>query len=397
MSRLRPLRLFVVAEAQRSGAPIALLRAMTWLVDQGAVEPYFVMRAPGDLLSEFEALGPVRVVPRRREVRLASAARSLHLEAPYGTAKAAGLGGALRRMARAWKTDLVYVNTIVHADTVALLAPLRLPIVCHVHELARMIDRHVSADERAQLISQVTTWLAVSPAVVAALSGLGVPEASIELVPGIVPLPDLPLPDGRAARARMLGGRPAESAVVAACGSANWNKGADLFVPLAVALDGQRARDGAKRPVVACWIGTDEREPDGRLMFEDARASGLGDMLRLLPPGPDASEMLGAADVFASTSREDSNPLTVLEAAAAARPVVCFEGSGGANDLVGAGGGIAVPYLDIGALAAAARSLVEDPDLAARLGARARAYVESHSAAEIVGAHLRDVLRAASA
>lgn len=396
MSRVRPLRLLVVADAQRSGAPIALLRAMTWLVDQGAIEPFFVMRAPGELLGDFESLGPVRVVPRQREVRLASAARTLHMEAPYSTAKRAGLGAALRRMARAWNTDLVYVNTIVHADTVALLAPLGLPIVCHVHEMARMIDRHVTRDEQAELISHVSTWLAVSPAVATALSGLGVPEEAIELVPGIAPLPGLPLADGDAMRARMAGSRLADSAVVVACGSANWNKGADLFVPLAVALNGHSGPDRTKRPLVSCWLGADEQEPDGRVMFEDARASGLGDALRLLPPSPDADRTLGAADVFVSTSREDSNPLTVLEAAAAARPVVCFEGAGGANDLVGAGGGIAVPYLDIGAMAAAVRSLVEDPELAARLGARARAYVESHSAADVVGAHLLEVLHAVS-
>jgi glycosyltransferase involved in cell wall biosynthesis len=80
-------------------------------------------------------------------------------------------------------------------------------------------------------------------------------------------------------------------------------------------------------------------------------------------------------DCFVLPSREDPCPLVVLEAAATGLPIVCFKGSGGAADFVGADAGVAVPYLDIHAMAQAILELQKSPELRRRLGSTAMARV----------------------
>jgi glycosyltransferase involved in cell wall biosynthesis len=56
----------------------------------------------------------------------------------------------------------------------------------------------------------------------------------------------------------------------------------------------------------------------------------------------------------------------MLEAAAAGVPIVCFQRSGGAEEFVANGGGAAVPYLDVDAMAQAAVRYLSEPDLVER-------------------------------
>jgi len=70
--------------------------------------------------------------------------------------------------------------------------------------------------------------------------------------------------------------------------------------------------------------------------------------------------------LFLLPSREDSWPLVMLEAAAAGVPMVCFQRSGGAEIFVANGGGTAVPYLDVEAMAQAAVRYLSEPELMAR-------------------------------
>jgi hypothetical protein len=59
--------LFVAHEADRSGAPIALLRLLRWLRDASALEFEILLMRGGALESAFRALAPLEVIhPRLR-------------------------------------------------------------------------------------------------------------------------------------------------------------------------------------------------------------------------------------------------------------------------------------------------------------------------------------------
>ncbi len=95
------------------------------------------------------------------------------------------------------------------------------------------------------------------------------------------------------------------------------------------------------------WIGG--IEPELRLWVRhDMDAIGHPD--RLVTPGSvaDLNPLYAMADVFLLSSREDPFPIGhAFDAMAHGLPLVAFEDSGGVTDVVRAGGGLTVPYLDI--------------------------------------------------
>lgn len=110
-------------------------------------------------------------------------------------------------------------------------------------------------------------------------------------------------------------------------------------------------------------------------------AGPLEDELRAAAPaevsvtGPrgDAVDVIAAADVFVLSSDSEGLPLVLLEAMALGRPIVSTA-VGSIPDAVRDGvSALLVPPGDAGALSAAIRSVLDDPELAARLGAGALA------------------------
>jgi glycosyltransferase involved in cell wall biosynthesis len=86
----------------------------------------------------------------------------------------------------------------------------------------------------------------------------------------------------------------------------------------------------------------------------------------------DARRLYGAFDVFAHVSETEGGPNVVVEAAAAALPIVATC-AGGTGELVADGeSGLLVAIDDQAALEAALLRLAQDPGLGARLGAAAR-------------------------
>ena len=97
----------------------------------------------------------------------------------------------------------------------------------------------------------------------------------------------------------------------------------------------------------------------------------------------DVPDLLETLDVVALPSWTEGLPIVLLEAMAHGRPVVATP-VGGTPELVTDGEtGLLVPPRDPEALAAALRRVLDDPDLARRLGTAARARVaERFTAAE---------------
>ena len=90
----------------------------------------------------------------------------------------------------------------------------------------------------------------------------------------------------------------------------------------------------------------------------------------------DIPELLNAADVFVLSSDYEGNPLSVMEAMAAGKPIVSTA-VGGVPELVEGGCGLLVPPCDAQALSKAIRYMLESSEARKSMGeASARRAVE---------------------
>jgi glycosyltransferase involved in cell wall biosynthesis len=96
-------------------------------------------------------------------------------------------------------------------------------------------------------------------------------------------------------------------------------------------------------------------------------ALGLQEKVHLLGLRSDIAEILNAADVFALSSDYEGNPLSVMEAMAAGKPVICTA-VGGVPELVKGGCGLLVPRGDAQALSKAMSYVLESPKARKSMG-----------------------------
>jgi glycosyltransferase involved in cell wall biosynthesis len=104
---------------------------------------------------------------------------------------------------------------------------------------------------------------------------------------------------------------------------------------------------------------------------------GLAEVVRFHGRDPDARRLYGAFDLYAHASESEGSPNAVIEAAAAALPIVATRAGGTAEAIDDGESGLLIEIGDGAALGAALARLASDPDLRARLGAAARRRVAS--------------------
>jgi len=167
----------------------------------------------------------------------------------------------------------------------------------------------------------------------------------------------------------------------------------------------QGAAAGGERPVRFLSVGRLVPDKNHARLIDAFAAAGLGEggaLLELHGTGPLRAELeahaeragvdvrfaghTGAdelpavyarADAFVLASTYEPFGVVVREAAAAALPIVCSSVAGAADDVAVEGeNALLVDPLDVGAIAAALRTLADDPALRARLGAAGRALEE---------------------
>jgi L-malate glycosyltransferase len=116
--------------------------------------------------------------------------------------------------------------------------------------------------------------------------------------------------------------------------------------------------------------------PERGALEDLARRLGVESQIRFLGHRDDARRWLAGCDAYVNCSISEGVSLTILEAMAAALPIVATR-VGGTPEVVDAESGRLVPPRDASALAAALRDLARDPDARARLGQSARRRLEA--------------------
>ena len=329
--------IFVSHDASRTGAPMVLLNLIGWLKQNAGINPRIILRAGGPLEPAFRRLGDTFVATQD----------ALNLDL---------LDGA----------SLVYSNTGTNGPFLRGLPQRRMPVLTHMHELAFSLQAY-GVDGFAEVKRGTDHFIACAEVVRDYLHGVhGVCDSDISVFHEAI---DIPAVDAAATTSpdpsvrEPLGLAP-DAFLVVACGTADWRKGADLFVGLGASL----RRRLPTKAVVLAWVGS---IPDPRFRAQlsfDIEKLGLGDCVRFVGEKRNPYPWLARADVVVLPSREDPFPLVVLEAAALSRPVVCFDGAGGAPEFCRQAGGFIVPYCDTEAMAEVIVRLARDDACRAAVG-----------------------------
>ena len=263
------------------------------------------------------------------------------------------------------------------------------PAVCTEH----LPDSLAGEDGRAfklRMSRGVVRTIAVSHGVARSLVGHGiVPAERVRVVwNGIDVEAYAPVaPQRRAARRSKALGLPPDTRLVLCVGRFTPQKGHDVLLEAAALA---RRQDGR---VVLALAG------DGPLRDELAHRAaqlGIAGAVRFLGRHADVPQLLGCADVLVQPSRFEGLPLTVLEAMAAALPVVVTDVIGCNETVVHGESGLIVPPEDPSALAGALLEVLGDPPRAARLGAAARLRAEREFAAPVMARRTLAVYREAA-
>ena len=157
--------------------------------------------------------------------------------------------------------------------------------------------------------------------------------------------------------------------VIGTIGRLHHEKGLDVFLNAAARI---AARWSDARFVI---IGSG---PDRAALESHAERVGIGSNVAFLGERGDAQELLGAMDLFVLSSPEEGMPNVVLEAMAAARPVVATSVGGTPEVVVDGVTGLLVPPGNPERLAAAIEAVLADSARMKAMGRQGRERVQKH-------------------
>jgi glycosyltransferase involved in cell wall biosynthesis len=282
------------------------------------------------------------------------------------------------------RVDVVHVQGYSTKNIVitALARLFRRPLILHLQTARHDEPPAVKAQGRLAwwAFGSASLYLSVSPALTAAAVAAGLPAERFRDVPnGVDPVRfSPPSPDERSALRRQLG-LPAGAPIVLFVGIFSRDKQPQVLFEAWLKLQGE----GGPASTLVCVGATSPRqfEADAQLaagIRDAADRSGFGDRLRLVPPTSRIEDYFRAADVFVLPSAREGLPIVLLEAMACGLPCIASRLPGSTDVMIDSGrNGHLVPSGDSPALANVLRAVLADPDAAARLGAAARATVES--------------------
>ena len=241
---------------------------------------------------------------------------------------------------------------------------------------------HNLAEHEVERLSKVLQAIAFRAGVIPVAIGDAVAESmqklyrlpARHLIPNGIPVSDYAPPAGAREEVRASLGIPGDAPVFVAVGRLERQKNGQSLIE---AFASERLRSLGARLLLA---------GDGELRHQleaQASARGVRDRVHFLGIRADIPRVLAAADVFVLASRYEGNPLTVMEAMAAGKPVLATA-VGCVPELVPDSAGLLVAPGDDAALEAAMVDLAADAGRAREKGASAALVARSRFDASVM-------------
>jgi len=278
--------------------------------------------------------------------------------------------GALIALMREFKPDIVHTH-LAKAGTLGRLAARISGVPVVVHTYHGTVFRGYFGSLRSRLFLEIERALArVTTRLVAITAGqkrdlialrIGNERQVVEIPLGLELGPFIDPPSRDEARALL--GLTSDEPVVAIVARLVPIKDVGLFL-----------QAFARLPPATIGIVVGDGEERANLEAQ-AAALGIASRCRFLGWQRDVRSIYAAADVVVLTSRNEGSPVSIIEAMAAGRPVVCTDVGGVADVVTDGVSGLLVAHGEVDALADAIGGLLADPKLRQELGMEARRAV----------------------
>lgn len=264
---------------------------------------------------------------------------------------------------RRLQTDIVYANgAYSFLAAVAAAKLLRVPIVWVEHNTTLPNSRVLE-----QMIRQADHIIAVSNVIRDQFVAL-VPDSQpkLKVIYNGVDPDEFRTADAPSLHARAAFGWSEQNMIVGTVSRLAPEKGVRYFVEAAAIV----SREFPSARFLVAGEGEERRE-----LEREIERLEIGDWVCLAGFREDVPQLLSGMDVFVLASLEEAFPISILEAMAAARPVVATEVGGVREAVIDGETGFVVPPRDAGALARAVSELLRDENKRRAFGRTGRTRV----------------------
>lgn len=327
--------LFISHDASRSGAPYVLLNFLRWIKqNKFNVKVTVLALHGGELSKNFEEISDVYLeldtvlqpIPtffqdgkRRLLKKIGRSPRNVSPQEKY--LEEVAIQGF----------DAIYANTVVSLPVATQIkeAACSAKLFLHVHELKQIIETRIP--EISKYLEKVDSYIAVSNIVKNNLIyQYKVPDKKIEVIYPFSSIQKVEVEHNHK-----------KDFIVGGSGTQLWGKGGDLFLQVAFLIKSSLPEANIK----FIWVGHLSRQEE-LLIESDIEKAGLADVVEFIGEEKNPSRIFSSFDVFLMTSREDSFPLVCIEVGMLGKPILCFRGATGTEEVLINGGGKIAPYLD---------------------------------------------------
>jgi glycosyltransferase involved in cell wall biosynthesis len=321
--------LFITHETSRTGAPMVLLYFLKWLqVNKPEVVVDVLALTGGDLEEEFKNVchAYFNYQELTQSKPLLFLQRQLLKLKLY---KRVNLSAHLITSLSKNNYDIIYANS---APSLPIAASLKKQaenskLLFHVHELEVVLNSYLNKKDNA--LSMVDKFVAASGIVKTNLAyNWGVEKENIEVVYEFSKIADITLK------------KQSKHFIVGASGTVESRKGVDAFLQVARLVNKKMPNAN----IEFVWVG---RNDNDYFVQSDVEKMNLSKKVTFTGEQEKPHDFFKDFDVFLMISREDPFPLVCIEVANLKKPIVCFEGATGTQEILINGGGYIVPYLDV--------------------------------------------------
>ncbi|MBU2929556.1 glycosyltransferase [Winogradskyella psychrotolerans] len=326
--------LFINHSASRTGAPIMLLHFLKWLKSKNVRFDVLSLQN-GDLLDEFSIISDQHFYKIKKDNLFVKTKRYINWFQEEGSITGLLYPESDLKSISKNNYSLIYANSILSLPAgyyIKKNSLNNLQLLVHIHELNIVLQRY--CPNFSFFSSSIDHIIAASYRVKDNLiSNWGFKNNDISVVYEHSTMPSA-TPNAVNKKIREF--------IVGASGIASWRKGPDFFLMVAKYVFEKMP----EATIQFQWVG--RISSFNRLIFEeDLKKLNLTNKVEFVGAKENPHDYYSNFDIFLMTSKEDPFPLVCIEVGMLGKPIICFKGATGTEEVLETIEGTIVPYMDI--------------------------------------------------